>query len=156
MEKMQIRPATPPDYPDVEKLVMESFEPVTWARRVDERFGPLNGLDWHARWRLRLRKAFAEQIILVGAVDGVLTAVSTTALDRHAALAYIDILAVARGAQRHGYGRQMLRATIGHMKELGARYVNLECLTGNDNANALYESEGFEEVARHIRWFRKI
>jgi hypothetical protein len=34
--------------------------------------------------------------------------------------------------------------------------VNLDCLTDNDSANALYASEGFEEVARHIRWFRKL
>jgi ribosomal protein S18 acetylase RimI-like enzyme len=50
----------------------------------------------------------------------------------------------------------MLRATMGHLRERGASYVHLDCLTGNDNGNALYESEGFEEVARHIRWFRKI
>ena len=45
---------------------------------------------------------------------------------------------------------------MGHMKSLGAQYVNLDCLTDNDSGNALYRSEGFEEVARQIRWFRKI
>jgi ribosomal protein S18 acetylase RimI-like enzyme len=156
MVEMQIRPATPLDHADIERLVLESFEPVTWAREVDLRYGPLNGLDWQARWRLRLQKAFAEQIVLAGAENGVLRAVSTTLLDGQAALAYIDILAVSPGSQRHGYGREMLRATIDHLRELGAQYVNLDCLTGNNTANALYESEGFEEVARHIRWFRKI
>ena len=50
----------------------------------------------------------------------------------------------------------MLRGTIRHMNELGAKYVSLDCLTDNDTANALYRAEGFEEVARQIRWFRKI
>ena len=153
---MQIRRAIENDYADVEKLVLDSFEPVTWARTLEERFGLVNGLDWQARWKLRMRKVFAEQIVLLGLVDGVLTAVSTGTVDEATALAYIDILAVARGQQGHGYGREMLRATIQHMQGLGAQYVNLDCLTENDKGNALYESEGFVEVARHIRWFRRI
>jgi len=50
----------------------------------------------------------------------------------------------------------MLRGMIQHMKNLGAQYVNLDCLTDNDKANALYRAEGFEEIARQVRWFRKI
>jgi hypothetical protein len=42
------------------------------------------------------------------------------------------------------------------LKSLGCKYVNLDCLTDNDAGNALYDSEGFEEVARHIRWFKKL
>ena len=156
MTRLQIRPADPQDHAEVERLILESFEPVTWARTLDEKFGPLNGLDWQARWKLRLRKIFAEQIILLGFVDGVLAAVSTSTLDAATALAYIDILGVARGQQGQGYGREMLRATMAYLGDRGAAYVHLDCLTGNDNGNALYESEGFEEVARHIRWFRRI
>jgi ribosomal-protein-alanine N-acetyltransferase len=81
---------------------------------------------------------------------------STSTGDRKAALAYIELLAVAPDHQGHGYGHAMLRAAIRHVKELGAEYINLDCLTNNENANELYRSEGFEEVARHIRWFRKI
>ena len=153
---MQIRRAVEDDYADVEKLVIDSFEPVTWARTLEGKFGLLNGLDWHARWKLRVRKVFSEQIVLLGVVDGVVTAVSTGTVEEASALAYIDILAVARGQQGHGYGREMLRAMIQHMQALGAQYVNLDCLTENDGANALYEAEGFVEVARHIRWFRRI
>ena len=50
----------------------------------------------------------------------------------------------------------MLRGVIEHLKGVGIQYVHLDCLTDNEAGNALYESEGFEEVARHIRWFRKI
>ncbi len=156
MPAMQIRPAHEDDYAEVEKLVLESFGPITWARHLDTRFGPLNGLDWQARWKLRLRTIFADQTVLLGTADGALTAVSSYTLDSAAALAYIDILAVAQRQQRHGYGREMLRATMRYLQERGASSVHLDCLTNNENANALYESEGFEEVARHIRWFRKL
>ena len=43
-----------------------------------------------------------------------------------------------------------------HLQERGAQYVYLDCLTDNDTANALYAAEGFEEVARQVRWFRKL
>ena len=153
---MQIRPAQEHEYADIERLVIESFEPITWARTLDKRFGPLNGQDWRARWKLRMEKIFAEQFILVGTVDDALAAISTSTVEPQSALAYIDLIAVARDRQGHGYGREMLRATMRHLKDLGAQYVNLDCLTGNENANDLYKSEGFEEVARHIRWFRRI
>jgi ribosomal protein S18 acetylase RimI-like enzyme len=156
MMQMQIREASPHDFPAIETLVLDSFEPITWARTLDAKYGPLNGADWRTRWKARLQKIFESQIILAGEVGGVLTAMSSSTLDRQAALAYIDLLAVSRAQQAHGYGREMLRATMQHMKGLGAQYVHLDCLTGNDNANALYASEGFEEVARHIRWFRKL
>ena len=137
-------------------MVLETFEPITWARTVDEKFGPLNGADWRARWHSRLQKIFAEQTVLVGEVDNAITAMSSSSLDAQAALAYIDLLAVATGRQGHGYGREMLRATIEHVKKLGAQYVHLDCLTTNEKGNALYVAEGFVEVARHIRWFRQI
>jgi ribosomal protein S18 acetylase RimI-like enzyme len=50
----------------------------------------------------------------------------------------------------------MLRGALDHLKDLGCRYVNLDCLTDNVVGNALYQSEGFEEVASHIRWFKKL
>ena len=153
---LHIRQAEAADFPEVERMVIDSFEPITWARTLDERFGPLNGLDWRARWVLRLQKIFKDQIVLIGETEGVLAAMSSSTLDRQAALAYIDLLAVSREHQHRGYGREMLRGTLRHLGKLGAKYVNLDCLTHNDNANDLYRSEGFEEVARHIRWFRKI
>ena len=154
--RLQIRPAAAPDLPAIESLVIESFAPVTWARKLDDEFGPLNGLDWRARWKLRLQKIFQDQVVLVGEAEGALAAMSSSTLDRPSALAYIDLLAVARPHQKQGYGREMLRGTIRHMEQLGAKYVNLDCLADNDNANGLYRSEGFQEMARHIRWFRKV
>lgn len=137
-------------------MILASFESVTWARGLDQRFGPLNGLDWRARWRSRIEKIFATQIILVGEADGKVAAAATATIDPSSALAYIDILAIAPSLQRMGYGREMLRAAMQHLRSLGAQYVNLDCLSTNEKGNALYASEGFEEVATHIRWFRRI
>ena len=42
------------------------------------------------------------------------------------------------------------------MQQRGALYLHLDCLTYNEAGNRLYESEGFFEAARQIRWFKKI
>jgi ribosomal protein S18 acetylase RimI-like enzyme len=153
---LTLRPATPADHVAIERLVIDAFEPITWQKKLDARFGPLNGQDWQQRWHDRLAKIFATQIVLVGELDGLIAAVATMALDQPAALGFIDVLAVGREFQGRGLGREMLRATMQHLQSLGCRYVNLDCLTDNEAGNALYASDGFEEVARHIRWFRKL
>jgi ribosomal protein S18 acetylase RimI-like enzyme len=150
------RLAVSSDYSAFEEMVIGSFEPITWQKKIHARMGPLNGRNWRERWQARLRQVFETQIVLVGELDDAICAAASAAVDRLSALAFIDILAVGREFQRRGLGRQTLRATIEHLKSLGCQYANLDCLTDNDTANALYRREGFEEVARHIRWFRKI
>jgi len=137
-------------------MVIDSFEPITWQKKLDAQFGPLNGCDWRERWRLRLRKIFATQEVLVANSEGQLAAMAAATVDRSAALGFIDVLAVSRDFEGRGLGREMLRGMIEHLKGLGCGYVHLDCLTHNDAGNALYQSEGFEEVARHIRWFKKV
>ncbi len=152
---LQFRPPVPAEYPRIAEMVIESFAPITWFRKLDERIGPVNGKDWRARWQTRMRDVFAREIVLIGE-DEEIVAMSSGTLDRESTMTYIDLLAVDRRFQGRGYGREMLEGMMQHMKVLGARYVHLDCLTDNDTANALYRAEGFEEVARQIRWFRAI
>jgi len=150
------RLAMPADFPRLEKLVIDSFEPITWTKKLDAKVGPLNGRDWRARWKARLRNVFETEVVLLAQTDGEICAMASATIDRESALGFIDLLAVSREFQGRGFGREMLRGMIEHLKGLGCQYVHLDCLTDNDAGNALYRSEGFEEVARHIRWFRKV
>lgn len=153
---LTFRIASPQDHPGIERMVIASFEPISWVRKLQERFGPLNGQDWRASWRTRLGDAFASQIVLIGESGGELAAVACGKLDPVMAMAYIDILAVDRKFHGRGYGRETLRAMMAHFSGLGAQYVYLDCLTDNDNANALYRAEGFEAVMQQHRYFRKL
>lgn len=153
---LSFRLATPEDHPHLERMIIESFEPITWFKKTDEIFGPLNGQDWRARWRRRLANVFATQHVLVGETRGRIVACATGTLDAETRLGYIDLLAVAGAHQGRGYGREMLRAMLRYMKDRGAGHVNLECLADNDAGNNLYRSEGFCEVARSVRWFIKL
>ena len=153
---LDVRPAEASEYQKIEDMVIESFEPITWFKKLDDRIGPLNGRDWRMRWKDRLRHVFETEIVLVGEATGELAAMSSGTLDQGPALGYIDLLAVDRRFRGHGFGREMLRGMMQHMKALGGQYAYLDCLTDNDTGNTLYRAEGFEEVVRQIRWFRRI
>lgn len=153
---LTFRLALPADYPRIQQMVLESFEPITWQRKLDQNFGPLNGADWRQRWHSRMQAVFQTQVVLVGEAEGEIAAMASGTLDPQSAMALIDLLAVDQRHQGRGCGREMLRGMIEHMRNSGARYIQLDCLTDNDRGNALYRSEGFQEVARHIRWFRSL
>src|SRR4029079_17485398 len=61
-----IRPVASADYAHIEKLVIDSFEPITWQKKLDQQIGPLNGCDWRQRWTSRLQNIFRTQEVLVG------------------------------------------------------------------------------------------
>jgi len=153
---LRFRPAVPADYEKLEKMVVDAFEPITWIKKADVRFGPFNGKNWRQWWQLRFRKAFDTQHILVGEDEGELVAYASGTYEPELRLGFIDLLAIGPGHQGRGYGRAMLRAMMAHFKQMGAEQVNLECLEDNTVGNALYRAEGFAEVARSIRWFIKV
>ena len=153
---LQLRPADPAEYDHLKEMIIDAFEPITWQKTADERFGLMNGLDWRERWRLQLEKSFDARIILVGELEGAVVACATGVCDEATAMGFIDILAVASQHQGKGLGRSMLRGMLRHFKAMGAVYAHLDCLTTNEVGNRLYASEGFEEGMRTIRWIRKI
>lgn len=153
---LEFRLARSEEFPALEKMVIDAFEPITWMKKIEARTGPLNGVGWRDRWHTRMAKVFETQIILVGQRQAEVVAFASGLVDHQAAMGLVDILAVDQRRQGQGLGRQMLRGMMQHFRELGCRYVNLECLTDNDVGNSLYASEGFVEVARQIRWFREL
>jgi ribosomal protein S18 acetylase RimI-like enzyme len=152
--ELSFRLASPPDFGALKTMVIAAFEPITWQKKLDENFGPLNGRNWRDRWTSRLEKICETQIVLLGESSGRLAAMASGTVDQATALGFIDVLAVSGEFQGQGLGRQMLRGMIAHLQGLGCQHVNLDCLADNETANALYQSEGFTEVARHIRWFK--
>jgi len=153
---LNFRAARPEDYPRLQEMVIAGFEPITWARRVDQLFGPLNGKDWRERWRRRLAEVFAKQHVLVGEIQEQLVSMASASVDAEYRLGYIDLLAVHPQFQGRGYGRQTLRAMLAYLKQQGCEHVHLECLADNEAGNRLYRCEGFTEVAQFIRWFIRL
>jgi ribosomal protein S18 acetylase RimI-like enzyme len=156
MSALQFRLATPADLPHLREMIIDSFEPITWYKKLDERFGPLNHHTWRDRWHLRLDKIFVNQILLVGALDGQVVAAYTGTVDPDTLMGYIDLLGVDRSYQGRGFGREMLRGMCDHFRGLGMEQAYLDCLTDNTRGNALYASEGWQTVSSSQHWFTKL
>lgn len=144
------------DHDAIVAMVVRSFEPISWYRKLDARLEPLNGRAWDRRLEDRVRDALARQYVIIGEREGRLATYASGEYDARSRAAFLELLAVTRGEQGAGLGRETLREFERRMVEKGALYLHLDCLTDNDAGNRLYESEGFFEAARQIRWFKKI
>jgi ribosomal protein S18 acetylase RimI-like enzyme len=153
---LEIRLAKASDYKRLEQLIIDSFEPITRLRKVEETFGPFNGKSWREQWRLNLRRVFDREIILVGELEGKIVACACGAYTPETRLAFLNLLAVDSRSQGRGIGREMLQTVMDYMKEQGAEHIHLDCHTDNDAATGLYRSEGFQEMGRSISWYAKI
>ena len=151
-----IRMAVLSDLPRLVELSLASFGPITWQRTVDRVFGPLNGHDWRDRWTRRVKKIMQEQTILVLEQDGVIVGYACGTVDQVLGLGHIEILAVDPAWMGKGYGRRVLQVMEEHFLSQGAAHVTLESLLGNETANSLYSKQGYQQVASHINWFKKL
>lgn len=59
----------------------------------------------------------------------------------------IQTIAVVESARRHGLGRVLMLRLIDEARDRGAKELFLEVRSDNPNAQALYESLGFEQIA---------
>src|SRR5450432_1262361 len=100
----------------IENMVIGSFEPITWLKKLEDRVGPLNGRDWRTGWQARIRHVFETQIVFIGETADEIAAMSSGTMETGTALAYIDLLAVDARLQGRGYGREMLRGMMQHMR----------------------------------------
>jgi ribosomal-protein-alanine N-acetyltransferase len=66
---------------------------------------------------------------------------------RGAGQADIQSVAVVESARRRGLARTLVQTLLGEARDRGAREVFLEVRVDNGNAQALYESLGFEPIA---------
>ena len=66
----------------------------------------------------------------------------------------IQTIAVAPHVRRKGLGRELFAALLAEARERGVERVFLEVRADNPNAQALYESFGFERIAVRPRYYR--
>ena len=144
------------DLPRLVEISLAAFESVTWQREVDRLFGPLHGQDWKQRWRRRVARAIAEQTFLVLEENGRIAGYACGTLDKAIGLGHLDILAVDPAVQGHGHGCRLLHAFEEWVRAQGGSYLTLESLTGNETASALYRREGYQALASHYNWFKRL
>ena len=68
--------------------------------------------------------------------------------------AFVQTLAVAPDAQRHGVGTMLLRALLAEAQRRGLHRVGLEVRADNDAAQRLYVRHGFDVVGRRRGYYQ--
>jgi ribosomal protein S18 acetylase RimI-like enzyme len=123
-------------------------------RRIEERFGVLNGVDWATRKRQAIDADCDAHPagILVAEEDGRVIGYVTTRLNRESRLGWIPNLAVDPTWQGRGLGRQLLEAALDYLRDAGMTHAKIETLASNERGQALYPALGFVEVARQIHF----
>jgi len=85
-----------------------------------------------------------------GRVDGYAGLLAPTGSSQ----ADIQTIAVVPEARRKGLGRELVTALLAEATTRGAREIFLEVRADNPNAQALYESLGFEEIAIRVGYYQ--
>jgi len=103
-----------------------------------------------AKYRQAIEQA--ERLVLVAEESGELLGflVASTATVEWE----LENIVVSRSAQRHGIGRALLRALIGHAKEAGASEIRQEIRASNLAAQRLGQSVGFVQRGRRKEYYR--
>lgn len=68
--------------------------------------------------------------------------------------AYVQTIAVAPAAQRHGVGTALLERLVGETRARGIGRLDLEVRADNEPAKLLYVRHGFREIAIRKRYYQ--
>jgi ribosomal protein S18 acetylase RimI-like enzyme len=151
----QIRPYQEADRERLKEITIAAFTVhASIDRRIEERFGPLNGVDWTARKRRAIDADCDAHPagILVAETDGGVVGYVTTRINHETRLGWIPNLAIDPACQGAGFGRRLLEAALDYLRAAGMTHVKIETLASNERGQALYPSLGFVEVARQIHY----
>jgi len=139
----------------VVELVLSIWDKASIFKNICDRYNDINGHPWtDAKADQMMAELDKADVVLIGETGGASVAFATLIYDRKYATGLVGHLGVSRDAQDKGLGRKMLRECLARMKRDGMKYARIDTLVQNPRAAHLYESEGFQEIARSIHMFR--
>jgi ribosomal protein S18 acetylase RimI-like enzyme len=155
---IRIRPYQPGDLTAIKDLTVSAFEGVTLEQNVEETLGVLNGHDWRWRKARHIDDDVAANAagIFVAECDGVVVGYISTVIDRAAGKGRIPNLAVAAELRGQGLGRRLIEHALDYFRAEGLAYAMIETMAQNAVGHHLYQSCGFQEVARQVHFARRL
>jgi N-acetylglutamate synthase-like GNAT family acetyltransferase len=132
---VQVRRAGPSDVAVIERIVHEAFD--IYVARIGRQPAPM-GADYHA--------AVATSRVWVIEADGEVAGVVVNEVHNDHLL--LDTVAVAPGAQGHGYGALLLARAEDDARELGLSEVRLLTNQAMTENQTFYPRHGYIETAR--------
>lgn len=156
-ESILVRDMHPGEEALLVAMTIATFEKVSVAKNICDRFGDMNSHPWSDHKADHVMGDLAKaDVVLVAEEAGAVMAFATLHYDRKYSTGIIGHLAVAAQKQGRGLGRTMVRAALERFRTEGLESARIAGLEQNERARALYESEGFIEVAREVILFRRL
>lgn len=106
-----------------------------------------------ARWREKLSRPIADQLVLVAEQGGALVGFGAAGAPSEAIFGgrgEIKFLYIDPTLKRRGIGRRLLSALALHLRQHGYRGAALGVVEGNDEALAFYEALGGRAEGRYV------
>lgn len=154
MTEISIRPHRPDDIAILTAIMVDAFEGVSIDQGIENVFGQINGHDW--KWRKARHLADDLQRdpegILVAEYDGRIVGFVSTWMDREAGIGHIPNISLVPDMRGQGLGRRLLELALDRFRQAGMTHAKIETLVQNEIGNHLYQSVGFEEVARQVHF----
>ena len=154
-----IRKYRPQDLEKLKEITAICFEGVSIDRNIEKKFGPIGEHDW--RWR-KLRHIDADvegqnaEGVFVYEVDGQVVGYITARVDRGSKIGWIPNLAVIPEHREEGLGKLLMQTALDYLRDQGMECAKIETLAQNPIGSHFYPSVGFEEVARQIRYVKRL
>jgi ribosomal-protein-alanine acetyltransferase len=134
-----IRRATPDDLDAIMQLETATFTSDAWSRGT---------------MRAELASPHGYYLVIEGTDAGAIGGYAGLLAPADSGQADIQTIAVAPTARRRGLGRALMVALIGEARRRGAGEVFLEVRADNPDAQALYSSLGFEQIAVRPQYYQ--
>lgn len=151
----RIRIGRPEDIPALRTMTVDSFGQVSIDHGIEKQCGSINGRDWKWRKARHVDDDFARDpagLFVVEDDEGQLAGYVSSWCDHEAGIGHIPNLVVVAQYRGLGLGRELLQHVLAHFRRVGLTHAKIETLVQNEIGRGLYESLGFQEVARQIHF----
>jgi len=150
-DKALIRPVVPSDYPSIEAITGEVFEPASIDALVEKMIG---GKPWLEVKMVAVRRELENgpHLCAVAEFDGKVVGFVTNIVDQVASRGIIANLAVSRVAQGLGLGRRLIQWSLDLFRSLNLQQAKIETLATNEVGRHLYPTLGFREIVQQVHY----
>ncbi len=161
-ERVTIRPARAEDgerIADIAELawesLMEPYRHILDPDLFERRLG-----DWRSRKRAAVKQHLQQhpEWVIVAELDGQVVGFATYILHQDSGIGEIGNNAVLPQYQGHGIGGRMYEVIMQRFRESGMAWAHVFTWLdeGHARARRAYEKAGFEQVFRHVDYFKKL
>lgn len=146
------------EYPVLLDILRDSFAVGSADKRLEDKFGKLNGFSWWERKSVDIMKQVEDfpDGVFIEELEGEIAGFITTFIDKKFLVGRIWTLCIKSKFQGQGLGTRLLKHALNMFKENNISLVRIEVVDDNPKAIELYEKLGFKPFSSIVNMAMKI